>query len=73
MESARDVFKVSFAVNHIAAQMASNTPLTDEERDFLNGLYPLENGKWAYDPYRVNGPMDVDLHYSWKKWEPTRR
>jgi hypothetical protein len=69
MENARGVFQVAFAINHIAAQMAAGTPLAGEERDLLNGLYPLENGKWRYDPYHFDGLMNVDLLYSWKKWE----
>ncbi len=72
MENARGVFKVTFAIHHIAAQLAGDTPLTAEERELLSGLYPLENGKWAYDPYHFDLPMNLDLLYCWKKWEPRK-
>ena len=65
---ARRFFKIAVAVDHIAAQMADGAPLTAEERDLLNGLYPLENGKWAYDQHG-DGRIGEDLVQCWKKWE----
>ena len=32
------MFKIVFAVDHIAAQLAADTPLTADERGFLNRL-----------------------------------
>ena len=68
MHDARSFFKVAVAVNHIAAQIASDTPLTAEERELLSGLYPLENGKWAYDRH-ADDRIGMDLVGCWKKWE----
>jgi hypothetical protein len=61
------------AINHIAAQTAADTPLGDEEREFLNGLYPLQNGKWPYDPCHFDYPMHVDVLNSWQKWEQNEK
>lgn len=68
MSGGQDIFKIGLAVNHIAAQMAAGTPLTDDERQFLGSLYPLEDGKW---PYSLDGDnvMGLDVLGSWKKWE----
>ena len=71
MGNARGFFQVALAVNHIAAQMADDTPLADEERELLNGLHPLENGKWSYNTVdkTVDGPVGLDIIQGWKKWE----
>ena len=69
MEMEAGYSSVRRAISHIAAQMADDTPLTSEERDFLGSLYPLENGKWAYNPYHIDDLMFVDLMQGRKKWE----
>ena len=66
--SARGFFKTALAADHICAQMADGTLLTDEERDLLSGLYPLENGKWAYDQHG-DGRIGQDMLQHWAKWE----
>ena len=35
----------------------AGTPVTDEERAFLNRLYPLKDGHWPYSPYDVTQLM----------------
>ena len=50
MENARGVFKVTFAIHHIAAQLAGDTPLTAEERELLVASIPWRT---------ANGPMTL--------------
>ena len=50
-------FKLIPVLQQTAAHTVAGTPVTDEERAFLNRLYPLKDGHWPYSPYDVTQLM----------------
>jgi hypothetical protein len=66
--SGRDVFQVALCIQHIAAHTASRTPLEPDERALLDGLYPLADGHWPYNPYQIDGGLNIDELHHWDKW-----
>jgi hypothetical protein len=69
---ANGYFRVVICIQHIAAHTASGTPLTPGEQVFLDGLYPLKDGRWPYNPYRFIGGMNLDVLHSWQKWDANK-
>jgi hypothetical protein len=69
---ANGYFRVVICIQHIAAHTAAGTPLTPGEQAFLDGLYPLKDGRWPYNPYRFIGGMNLDVLHSWPKWDANK-
>ncbi|MGA2064055.1 MAG: hypothetical protein ABSG86_03755 [Thermoguttaceae bacterium] len=64
-----DYFWAALCIQQIAAHTAAHTPLRPEEQALLESLYPLQDGRWPYNPYCFDGGLNIDLLYSWQKWE----
>ena len=47
-------YRVLPLLHHIAAHTAHGTPLTDDERQLLEKLHPLDHGEWPYHPASVD-------------------
>ena len=43
-------YRVLPLLHHVAAHTAEGTPLTDDERELLERLHPLDHGEWPYHP-----------------------
>jgi hypothetical protein len=57
---------------YIAAHLAHDTPMRDEERSFLNDLYPTREGCWPYEPLGVGGNVLLNVVSDWNKWDHNR-
>ena len=71
--SGHDVFRVALCIQHIAAHTAAGTPLTPAEQALLDGLYPLQDGRWPYSPSQLDGGMNIDELNCWPKWNAKKQ
>jgi hypothetical protein len=64
--------EVMLSIQHVSAHLAQDTPLSDEERAFLDGLRPIGEGGWSYDPLCFPPAQLLDIGGNWEKWDRQR-